>query len=841
MSFLMKRAAQSNKGNKPWKKRILSLVLAGSIGVGTVFGLASGVEDPIVSQAKQKDPMLHLADAKTIAISHNDTIDGLEIQIMSKMAANNSAIQALRLKEKNMASFRWSPLLNLKFPTKPNEQEAFEFQFKPMQLQYQVRILEHKINDEKLSTYEKVSNTYIDIITSQQGAKYDGDRLVKLQEALEKLKAKQVEGTATQSDVTKAETKVENLTTTVTNHQSKFERSKQKLGDTIGMDVTTGYRFEDAFVTANLSRSYIPLLQKRALELDQGVYEAEIAEEEALLALRVNYTLMQRKYGGYMNIINSHVQQALTGEKINKKAFKKDYDTFIEKIDEKWKGHYKILFIKIPKEWLKGDLDGVRYIEDDPQVLYTAALDYESARKECENTKKELKDAIADAYDGYAEARKAYVTLNKQVVKGERTLAIDQVKNILGELSDDEFQTEEQELSDMKNELTSALSTYSTTLYSFDRLCCGAVSQYLKGGGSAEEREESLSSIIQRGITYSIRPIVDSEEFLLTLNIPDDFEAKTDMHITHFALYSDGRRIGEKTPITEGIRHLTLTTKDVGRVTVRLYNGETFLDEPEIDPRVYIGDLKVTVGYQDEETKHKVGNYIITDDLSTDMITITLDMDQEQVMNEYVNGNEAAYYNITTDTGAYLVSDAKIPIGDSISYLAFVKGDIPSLMLHLYDTKGDVIGEAIFKNTKKELVHDVDEKEWTAIREAKEAKKIEEKKKEEEQAKEDAEKARRDRAIAVLQRLGYETTEENIAYALDHLRELEYAADLKEQTASMDKSYAKAQEALEKAKASGDATENELKELERRMKTIKETQKVQQTTFNNNATVKGLK
>ncbi len=841
---MRRKKSQLNKaGRAACLKRLLACVLVAALLAGTVpfsevatrinndgaimDALFDGVPTEVLAK---KDPLFKLSQAKTIAVSKSDVLESLDIQVESKSAAMQSSVKSLREKERNMATIRWSPLLNIKFPTKPNEEEAFTFQFKPTQLQYQINIIKHRETEEKLKVYEDVSNTYIKIITAEQALKYDSDALTKLTATVERLKAQQIEGAVTQEKVDKAQEKLDDTEVKVANDKTQFERGKEKLSEKVGFDVTTGYRFEDAFVTADLSRDFIPLLQAKGIEKDQGVYEASVAEQEALLALRVNYSLMSNQYGGYMSLINTYVDQALAGEKISKKAFKKDYDEFLKKIDEKWQGHYKFLFIKIPKEWLKGDLDGIRYVEDDPYVLYTAALDYESARKELENTKKELRSAIADYYDNYAEARKSYINLNKQVIKANRNFSANQAKNLLGEYSDDELQSDEQDLESMRSELNSALSTYSSTLYEYDKMTCGAVSQYLKGSAAGDDREEGLSSIIQTGVTYTIRAIVQTEEFLLTLNVPDDFEAKTGMHITDFALYSDGRQIGERVSVGEAIRHLALTMEDVGKVTVRIYDGSTFLDECEIDPTVYIGDLKITTGYEEDGLKHVIGTYSVADNLSTDTVEITLKFSQDKVNEEYESGKDAAYYNIATAGGSFLRSEDKIEVGELFSYMSFIRGDIGDLVVHLYDENKEEIGTAVFNEATRQLIHDVTDDEAAEIEEAKQQQAEQEAIDAEEAERKRKEAERREKAEAVLEAFGFEKSEENITYVIAHLRELQYAADLQTSIRVLEEKYNETKAKLD-SDAAKDLMPGEITALEKQMDIQATTRQKQQESL----------
>ena len=80
-----------------------------------------------------------------------------------------------------------------------------------------------------------------------------------------------------------------------------------------------------------------------------------------------------------MSYISDFVNQAIAGQKISQKAFKNQYEEFLKAIDEPWQGNVRILFIRIPKEWFKGQISGIRYVEDEPYALYEAALEMFSA------------------------------------------------------------------------------------------------------------------------------------------------------------------------------------------------------------------------------------------------------------------------------------------------------------------------------------------------------------------------------------------------------------------------------------------------------------------------------
>ncbi len=820
---------------------------------------------------------LRLSQAKTLAIAMSEKIEAIDMQIDAKTAKMQSSVRALREKERSMGTLRWSPIFNIKLPEKPNEAEAFEFQFKPTQMQNEITALKHKITDIELDTNEKVSNTYIKIIAANAEVERLTERHKKLEKTVARLEIKVKDGSAAldvlesegtymeedaegnkveisprvlkaryraaQDKLEKAEQALDNCTVELTNAMTTFEESKKKLSDIIGFDCTRNFNFEDAFITANLNRDNIDYLYNYALDDDPTVYEAQMANDEALLALRLNYELMKKQYADNIGIIEPYVQQALDGVKIPKKAFKNDYDTFLKKIDEKWQGSYKIWFIKIPKEWLKGEIDGIRFVEDDPYVLYSAALDYESARKELDNAQLELYNNVYEAYSNYASARKAYLEANKAYIKAEKILGVDEINYLMGELTEDEYEAEVDEFNSLKDDAASALSEFSQNLYSFDRTTCGGLSKFFEGTAQQSSEAIMLTPIIRTGCIYTLRPIIDSEEFLLSVDVPDDFYATSGVNITHFQLVCDGNIIGptskdsngntvyEKTPVGKTLRHLMLSTKDLGECAIRVFEGETFIDEVRIEPTVFSGPLNIKVGYEDGLNLHTLGTYDASDDVATDMLVLTLNLDQEQVRAEYESGQNAAYYRLCVAEDTYILSDRMIPVDRQFTYMSFLKSDLSNVYLELFDENGEKIGDAKFDTTRKEIYNDIDEETAEKIAEQK---RIEA----EQRAKEEAEAAKyaeieeqKQAARELLSALGLATDERSLAYAMTHANELAYALELKQSAASLRKEHDKDVKKLEEMKNDPKTKPEDLRAMEDRVRITKEMPGIYENTL----------
>ena len=796
-----------------WKK---SHIGKRGVALAVVFCILFGLfVSPGAAEAKkQKDQLLTLSAAKRLAIANSEKIEGLEVQIMTKEASVASATRALKERERDMGTFRWSPLLSFKFPTKPNESEAFEFQFKPTQLNNQKKILQHKMTDAESEISEKVSKTYIDIISADQALAYDNLRVRKLSASLDKIKLRREEGSATAKQVETAQKRYDAATGAKLKDETKLIRAKQKMKTLTGLDVTTGYRFQKSFVTAEMSRDDIPYLQSTALAGDQNIFELQMEEEEANLALQVNYNLIRSKYSGYISRISSYIEAAKSGSKISKKAFKADYDKFLKEIDEPWQGSYRILFISFPKEWLKGSLDGIRYVQDDPQVLYTAALDYESARKALSSGKEDLKNTVYELYDNYVETKKAYEDAKKEYYTQRSQITVDEVKNLMGALSDEEYETEYQEFEDSKSTMDEALATYSEALFEFDRTTCGGVSTFFDGDSKGSG--VSLMPVVQQGMSYRFKPVADSEEFLLYINVPDDFNAKTGLNVTHFQLRCNGKNIGSKTAVGRGMRHLALSAENVVEAFIRIYDGDTILDDCPIDPAVAAGPLSLTTGFEAPKKLRVIGTYTTTPKLETDTVEIRVEFDQGQVQKEYVSGEAAASYTLATDAGSVLGSGEKTKADDAFKYLGLIQGDIEKLILHMYDGAGQEIGTAKFNTATKQIYHDIDDVEAERIAEEKARIAAEDAKTAAAEEEQERENAAETEAKLLLEKLGMEPTPENIAYARTHGKELAYAVELKGNAEDLDKNAEQVKQQIEKAKAAGEDTSA----LEKRLETI---------------------
>ncbi len=673
-------------------KRVISKVLCFLL-------IASMLASPIESQAA--DRVLTLSMAKISALANDDEYAKLENQLELKKVSRVQALKSIKLKEKNMRTFRWTPLLSFKFPEKPNLSEAYEFQYKPIQLQAEIDTLNHQLTDQVFSIYETVSNLYVDIVTLIDTIEFNEARMLAMEKTLAKNRPRLQLGLATKSDIEKMEKDVKTLSEKIATDKGNLEAKKKKLSDSVGMDVSTGYRFINPMVDATIPRSELKNLIQYTLDRDQSYYDASMNVTTGLISLDTNYQLMEGQYGGKMNYISGFVNQAKAGQKVDGSAFRKKYDEFLKAIDQPWAGSIKILFIKIPKEWFKGQISGIRYVEDEPYALYEAVLEYQNFVIEKESMKKSMSQSVEDGFNNLINMRNSYMSLVNQVSDAKEGLEADEILNRIGELTYEEYKTSLDDYESLQNEMYTALSSYTQQLYSYDRLTCGGITAYLEGIGVHMSSDgggvSNVEAEVAEGATYYIDPIIQEMEFRIGINIPEEFE----IEITDFELWCDNVQIGKRTPADEAIRHLALSVDDVKEVKIRLYNGDEFVDDCIIDPDVFNGPLDIVKSYTAPTVEdNEIGTYTMDSNAVTGIVTIKLEADEDE---------EIAYYLIKNQDGKYLVGDTMIAIEEGFKYLSIVQTNIEDLIIEFYGRSSDLKYTGYFDTVNEKLMKNPEE------------------------------------------------------------------------------------------------------------------------------------
>ena len=90
------------------------------------------------------DKVLTLKQAQNLAISNDKEYKKILTQIEFQQIKYSSAIKSIAMKQKNMRTFRWTPLLSFKFPEKPTLADEYEWVYKPLQITCTINELKHQ-------------------------------------------------------------------------------------------------------------------------------------------------------------------------------------------------------------------------------------------------------------------------------------------------------------------------------------------------------------------------------------------------------------------------------------------------------------------------------------------------------------------------------------------------------------------------------------------------------------------------------------------------------------------------------------------------------------------------
>lgn len=652
----------------------------------------AGCLPPLQLQAAAKP--LSVETAKNMALSQSDKYLGLKNELELAQVEYVDAIQSIKEKERNQRTFRWSPLLNFKFPEKPDLAEEFEYTYKPLELQAEIDMLNHSLTDCVYGVYETVSLSFVKAYVLQESIAYNEERKKNCETALEKNKRRLVSGLASQTDVENLEKDLKNLNNTIASDKRSFEAAKEKLGGMIGIDISTSYVLENPFVSATLDRTIEEELIEYTLEHDDTYYQAKEAAANGLLELDTNYDLMRNQYGSKLQLIDKFIYQVKNGEKLDSAEFKLSYKELLKNVDARWQGKKKILFISIPKEWFKGAIDGVRYVEDEPYALYESAVKYQGLYFDEQTAKKELISGVKNSYENYVSTQNTCLELEQQIEKTKKDLDAAMNLNVIGELSYEEYMQVKEEYESLQMDLLNAKSAHSETLYSFDRLTCGALTAYLKGESlKMSSAEGGLSYVVEdkgEGVYYYIHSMVENNVFELGLSVPDDL----DISITDFELWVNGVQIGGRTEISKNIRHLALDINNVDKAFIRLYDGDTVVDDCTFNPSVYSDKLIVRSYRVETAVDDLVGTYAVENIRQMNTLELSFYPAADQPIK---------FYNIKTADGTYLVSDAKVSIEEKFRYLGLAANSLEDLTICLYDRSEKLLYEAQFRSVDQTL------------------------------------------------------------------------------------------------------------------------------------------
>jgi len=649
------------------------------------------------------DKVLLIEQAQNLAITSSRAISKKTNEITLQKIKYVESVAKIKAKIKNLTTLRWSPLLNFKFPQDLNMSEEYDLNIKPVTLQADIATMQHELDDLKYAALLEANKNYSQAYVLQEKCAFTESRLDNAREELKRNKLQLRSGGATQSDIDKMEKSVSTLETELSNQKRNFENAKITLSETIGIDVTSGYTFRNALYTAAVPREKLQDIVNYTIANDHEYYTAKMETSTALLNLNAYESLMRGQYGGKLDSVMPFVNAVKQGQDVDYSAFQLEYRAVLKEIDRPWEGYWRILFFKFAKERLKGEISGTRYVEDDLYALYTSCMEYDNARKAQETAEKRLKREVEVSFESLVSAENSYRAMAQTVADQKASYEKLLVGNRMGSITYDEVSSKLEDYQAAQVDELDLLASYNELLFEFDRLTCGAVTKYFRGetlttdSGSSADSFSSIST--PDGAYYHINTSVADMVFTFGIEIPEGYEPE----VTAFEIWYDGQQIGGRTQSDQEIRHLALDYKETSVLTVKLFDGDNYVGECEIDARVPRDTLDFfSGGGEDADTKEQVGTYMMSMSTVGDMKIAEMSLK--------INASEGvSFYRLTYDDGRPVGSDQLLKTDESFRYLSMLVPSIEDVVLVLYGENRNELFKAHMSESGRAIWRDAAE------------------------------------------------------------------------------------------------------------------------------------
>jgi hypothetical protein len=635
---------------------------------------------------------LRLSQAQHLALSNCRDIAKIINQIFLKRMKFTESVARIRADARNKQTLRWTPLLSFKLPEKLDLVEEFELTMKPIVLMQEITSLQHKMNDLRFNAINNVNKAFFNVYVLQEKIAFTEVKLELAELELARNTARLAVGSAKLSDIETMEGTVESLVEELAQLKRNFHSAKVDLSDIIKLDVSTGYRFMPPLSTADFTREHLEWLTNYTLANDHTFYQLRMDESIELMNLNEYERLMRKQYGSHMDRLTPFINTARSGNSIDAAAFRIAYDGMITAVDQPWAGRIRILFFSFSREFLKGQISGARYIEDETYALITASMEYVAARKDRENAERDLIKQVAAEFEALITARNSMLSLMR--TQENTRIQLDRVA-LLNKTGKAEYEEVKEKLDDyqaIQLDVMEALKEYNDLLSNFDRLTCGAVTLLLQGMDLDPDAGEGGLSLPGDVIYYYIYADVADMTFVFGLDVPEDFVPE----VTHFEIWYEGNRIGERTPVTHRLRHLQLVYGDSDELTVRVFDGDDFVDQAVIDTTVPRAPLPVERSVRGmEDVEVIIGSYKVRSAITGEVSISTLTLEFN------ASANVGFYRIVYGENNVY--SSEPVKFDESFTYLTLLIAALDDVKILAYDDSGEEIFEARFNTADQSI------------------------------------------------------------------------------------------------------------------------------------------
>ena len=374
-----------------------------------------------------------------------------------------------------------------------------------------------------------------------------------------------------------------------------------KLAALLGKDDFLGCTVSEQIQQTYFDRQQLQQILNYALENDFELYQKRqnriLAEKETDVVMGI----YKNVYSKYMTEVESYIKSH-KNTKIDYEQFISRYQNTLDNIDSPWYGSYVInlIFFKIyiPKEWFKGEYSGTRYMEDEKYQLFLTLVERDKAIEEEKQAQKQLEQTIQTAYT-------TLKTMQSSIQQMEQNLAQNEIRynksledNKKGIVSFTELESVRQSLFQQQEALYETKIDYAKSLSTFNSQTAGYVNYFLGIAQSNQEEYEMGQSVMDTA-TWHIKNNITDYNFMFSVVVPEEYG------VDSYQLYYEDVAVGEKTPISETLTHLSVTYGDTTILTVNFYKGNQLKYTAEIEGLYYDGTLNMKPASGTIQTQQK--------------------------------------------------------------------------------------------------------------------------------------------------------------------------------------------------------------------------------------------
>lgn len=555
----------------------------------------------VFSEVMAADRILTLEEIRTLAIENSAGVQNTKIDLVKKQIELRQAKEGIADTIKKESTIRFSLLFNIKFPEKHGMPKEIELLTKVPEIENDITILNEKKKGEALKSQTAAEQAYYDVLLAQ----HKEEAIVKQLEQMEQsqyVMDKQVKlAKAKRSDLEYIQDNIISLQKEREQNIISQNEKQLKLAALLGKDDFLGCTVSEQIQQTYFDRQQLQQILNYALENDFELYQKRqnriLAEKETDVVMGI----YKNVYSKYMTEVESYIKSH-KNTKIDYEQFIARYQNTLDNIDSPWYGSYVInlIFFKIyiPKEWFKGEYSGTRYMEDEKYQLFLTLVERDKAIEEEKQAQKQLEQTIQTEYT-------TLKTMQSSIQQMEQNLAQNEIRynksledNKKGIVSFTELESARQSLFQQQEALYETKIDYAKSLSTFNSQTAGYVNYFLGIAQSNQEGYEMGQSVMDTA-TWHIKNNITDYNFMFSVTVPEEYD------VDSYQLYYEDVAVGEKTPISETLTHLSVTYGDTTILTVNFYKENQLKYTAEIEGLYYDGTLNMKSASGTIQTQQK--------------------------------------------------------------------------------------------------------------------------------------------------------------------------------------------------------------------------------------------